>query len=113
MKPHLRWAIVPKSLDAMRDLDFDQEKESEVEKWSMSDDDFFSLWRAGVFKNLGNIANIRVDDFEDCKIVDITHLRNAENYLTLKARELPASTHHLRQLIKLAIAYKTGLFLFL
>ncbi len=77
MPDHKRSIVVPKDLEAMQALDFDEAADEQLVSWDLSDADFTVLWQSGVFSILNSELSCLIDDYEDEQIIDGTQIETA------------------------------------
>ncbi len=61
---HRRFIYVPKTAEDMK-LDYFGSETADIYKWVLSDDEFNSLWNAGIFSYLNEKFDVIIDAFED------------------------------------------------
>jgi hypothetical protein len=111
-----REIIVPKDVEAMIALDFDQATDAQLLKLDFKQDEFDKLWHLGLFESINKIAGTLIDLAEDDNITDLNKLNEIlESSLLDKVQyssELAPIVDQMRRLFIEAREKKTGVFFY-
>jgi hypothetical protein len=80
----MRYITVPKTLAAMRRLDYDKADPSELKELILSDEEFFRLFQTGVFEEINLKLGSWIADYESAAIIGTVQLAKLREML--KAR---------------------------
>lgn len=61
----MKFIVVPKSKQSEIDLDYDRVKESELMTWNLSDIEYEELDRLDTFKQINDLCDTSIDEYED------------------------------------------------
>lgn len=70
---------VPKNLEALDRLNYDQSKKDDLFEIYLEKDIFCKLFNIGFFDAINTLANVNIDDFEDDSVVGESCLKNVLN----------------------------------
>jgi hypothetical protein len=77
----MRYITVPKTLAAMRRLDYDKADPSELKELILSDGEFSRLFQTGVFEEINLKLGSWIDDYEDASIIGTVQLAQLRELL--------------------------------
>jgi hypothetical protein len=108
----MRYITVPKTIDAMKKLDCDNNLDGDLDELILDDTDFYKIFSTGIFNDINLALDILIDDYEDEKIIGKEKLKRTkiiiENYF-IKNSKINIIEKFLI-LIESAIEYDTGIY---
>ena len=104
-----RYITVPTTIKSMKEFEYGNIIEDEIEEVMLTNDEFDKIWNLGLFENLNTACNAMIDDYEE-DTIEIDQLENALEVVTSLNNALFERSElieRIQELIKLAIKCKT------
>ena len=111
-----RSIIVPKDKAAEEALDFGEAIDSQLIKLTLSNKEFYELYKTGIFDLINKIAKVNIDDFEDERIIakiDLTKIIDSLSNNQLFYSEVTKPlVLQIKQMFEEALKIGTGVYFF-
>lgn len=110
----MKTITVPLNKKAVKLLDCNKCPSNLLEEMYLSQQEFDSLWEAGVFQELNKIMNIIIDEYEDDSIVGETNLLHSIRFIesTKYLEPVQSLVTKIKSLMVLAIEKNTGIYFY-
>lgn len=111
----MRYISVPKTLAAMRKLDYDRAEPSDLKEMILSDEDFSQLFQTGIFEEINLKLGSWIDDYEYEAIIGTVKLKNLREVLEAHISKSEGTLPTMKTLHELACfaqERRTGVFFF-